>query len=503
MRRPVLLPLLLALVAACAGGPAPARVPAPAAGPADAPAGRTVAILHLNDVYEITPGEGGAAGGLARVAGLRTTLRERFPGLITTLGGDYHSPSAMGLALVDGERLAGRQMVDILNRVGVDLAVLGNHEFDIREAEFRARLAEARFRILTSNVRDSAGRPFPGTVPRVVVTVPTPRGPVRVGYFGVTIDDNRPGWVRFDDPIATARREVALLRDSADVVIALTHLTLAEDQRLLEEVPGIAALFGGHEHENYLLRRGRAFTPIIKADANVRTVALATITLDSAAPRVDVTFLPITAATPTDPATEARVQQWVARADSAFVREGLEPRAIVTTLPEPLDGREATVRVREGDLTALIAEALRREVPDAQVGVMNGGSIRIDDVLPAGPILQYDVIRVLPFGGKVVRTTMTGALLVRVLEQGLANRGSGGFLHADGARKDGDRWQVAGEPVDPSRVYVVATTDFLVTGREKGLDYLAPTNAALGPITPFRDIRLVMIRELQRRYGSR
>jgi 5'-nucleotidase / UDP-sugar diphosphatase len=461
-----------------------------------------VAILHFNDVYEITPGEGGAAGGLARVAGLRTALRERFPGLITTLGGDYHSPSAMGLAIVDGQRLAGRQMIDILNHVGVDLAVLGNHEFDIREDEFRARLAEARFRILTSNVRDSAGQFFPGTLPRVVLTVPTARGPVRVGYFGVTIDDNRPGWVRFEDPIATARREVALLRDSADVIIALTHLTLAQDQRLLEEVPGIAALFGGHEHENYLLRRGRAFAPIIKADANVRTVALATVVLDSVAPRVDVTLLPITPATPFDAAADQRVQHWVARADSAFTREGLEPRAIVTTLPEPFDGREATVRVREGNLTALIAEALRREVPDAQVGLMNGGSIRIDDVLPSGPMLQYDVIRVLPFGGKVVRTTMTGALLVRVLEQGIANRGSGGFLHADGAQKVGDRWLVAGEPIDLARGYVLSTTDFLVTGREKGLDYLAPTNAALGPITPFRDIRLVVIGELQRRYGT-
>lgn len=499
MRHPIQLLLALALATACTGGSVATSRPAPA----PAPASRTVAILHINDVYEITPGEGGAAGGLARVAGLRATLRERFPGLVTTLGGDYHSPSAMGLAVVDGQRLAGRQMVDVLNQVGVDLAVLGNHEFDIREDEFRARLAEARFRILTSNVTDSAGRLFPGTLPRIVRTVPTASGPVRLGFFGVTLDDNRPAWVRFEDPIAAARREVALLRDSADVIIALTHQTLAEDQLLLEDVPGIAALFGGHEHENYLLRRGRAFTPIIKADANARTVALATIALDSAAPRVDVTLLPIGRATPTDAATETRVQHWVARADSAFTRDGLEPRAVVTTLPEPLDGREATVRVREGNLSALIAEALRREVPDAEVGLMNGGLIRIDDVVPAGPVLQYDVIRVLPFGGKIVRTTMTGALLERVLEQGIANRGSGGFLHADGARKVGDRWLVAGEPIDPVRRYVVATNDFLLTGREKGLDYLAPTNAALGPITPFRDIRLVVIREMQRRYGAR
>ena len=64
-----------------------------------------------------------------------------------TLGGDYLSPSAIGTAVVDGQPLAGRQMVDVLNHVGVDWAVLGNHEFDVSEAAFRARLAEEPFSV--------------------------------------------------------------------------------------------------------------------------------------------------------------------------------------------------------------------------------------------------------------------------------------------------------------------------------------------------------------------
>ena len=39
---------------------------------------------------------------------------------------------------------------------------------------------------------------------------------------------------------------------------------------------------------------------------------------------------------------------------------------------------------------------------DAEAAFFNAGSIRIDDVLAPGPITQYDVIRVLPFGGAVV-----------------------------------------------------------------------------------------------------
>ena len=87
--------------------------------------------------------------------------RARSP-VLMTLGGDYLSPSAIGTAVVDGQPLAGRQMVDVLNHVGVDWAVLGNHEFDVSETAFRARLAESRFRVVSSNVSDVNGQPFAG-----------------------------------------------------------------------------------------------------------------------------------------------------------------------------------------------------------------------------------------------------------------------------------------------------------------------------------------------------
>ena len=78
-----------------------------------------------------------------------------------TLGGDYLSPAAIASAIVDGEPLAGRQMVDVLNHVGLDWAVLGNHEFDVSESAFRSRLAEGRFRVIASNVSDVNGQLSP------------------------------------------------------------------------------------------------------------------------------------------------------------------------------------------------------------------------------------------------------------------------------------------------------------------------------------------------------
>src|SRR5919106_6968089 len=136
-----------------------------------AQSGATITILHINDVYEIDAIEGGRFGGLSRASTVLQQLQRSRSPVLMTLGGDYLSPSAIGTAIVDGQPLAGRQMVDVLNHVGLDWAVLGNHEFDVSEAAFRARVAESRFRVVASNVSDLKGQPFPATVRSAVVPI--------------------------------------------------------------------------------------------------------------------------------------------------------------------------------------------------------------------------------------------------------------------------------------------------------------------------------------------
>ncbi|MBZ0089792.1 MAG: 5'-nucleotidase C-terminal domain-containing protein, partial [Thermoanaerobaculia bacterium] len=137
------------------------------------------------------------------------------------------------------------------------------------------------------------------------------------------------------------------------------------------------------------------------------------------------------------------------------------------------------------------------------IAIFNGGSIRIDDVIPAGPFTEYDAIRVLPFGGEVVTVRLPGALLVRVLEQGLANAGTGGYLHVSGVSRSGDgSWTVGGAPLNRAASYVVATNDFLVTGRETGLDYFdAASNPDVELVGRHGDVRKALIEELQEAYG--
>ena len=83
-------------------------------------------ILHLADVYEMSPVDGGKVGGLARVAALAKQLEAEKGRVLVTIAGDFMSPS------VASSIFEGEQMVAALGAMGLDLATLGNHEFDFQ-----------------------------------------------------------------------------------------------------------------------------------------------------------------------------------------------------------------------------------------------------------------------------------------------------------------------------------------------------------------------------------
>ncbi|HVT56931.1 MAG TPA: bifunctional metallophosphatase/5'-nucleotidase [Thermoanaerobaculia bacterium] len=493
--------LLAALVAGCASTQAP---PAGGSGSGTA-AGSVVEInlLQLNDVYEIGAVEGGKQGGLARVTTLRKRLIAENPNTFTVLAGDFVSPSALGTAKVDGQALAGKQMVAVLNAMGLDLATFGNHEFDLKEDQLLDRLAESRFRWTSANVTRASGGAFPGVSPHAVLTAQGRGGSVRIGVVGVTLASNPVDYASYADSLTAFRREVESLRGQVEVVVGLTHLAFADDQALAEGVAGVALILGGHEHENVRAFRGAGFTPILKADANARSVYVHRLAYDTAhrSLAVDSRLVIVSDEIPEDPEVAKLVASWEEKGFAGFRQLGFEPTARVAVTTVALDGREASVRTRATELTDLIARAFLAEAQGSEMAVYNGGSIRIDDVLPPGPVTQYDVIRILPFGGKILTADIRGNLLARALDQGLASRGQGAFLLTANVSRSGGGWTVGGKPLDPGRTYRIAINDYLAAGKEQGLDFLEP-----GPdftvVKDNRDQRMAVIDQLRREYPA-
>lgn len=462
----------------------------------------SLTIAHLNDIYEIQPIEGGKYGGPARVATIIAGLKQKASPLLVTLGGDYLSPSALGTAKIDGQPLAGRQMVDVLNAIGLDWATLGNHEFDVSEESFRAHLNQAQFRVIATNVSDAQGKPFPGTVPSAIVPVTSGKRTLRIGLLGVTVPSNPKSWVRFRDPIEAAKEEIGRMQGKTDAIIALTHLNLAQDANFVTAIPEVDLVLGDHEHENWQLQRGPGFTPIIKADANVRSLAIVTLNFHEPGqkPSISTTIQLIDESIPSDPEVAALADRWTQLGLAAFRQDGFIPEAVVAVTDETLDGREMTVRNRPGKLTDLVAQAMFHEGQPCDVALFNAGSIRIDDVLPAGPLSQYDIIRLLPFGGKVNKARLDGALLVRVLEAGANNQGLGGYLHSKGAQLENGVWQISGQDIEPDKRYTVILPEFLLSGREVNLGFLSKGNPQMHEIQVLRDIRYIVIDELKKTF---
>jgi 5'-nucleotidase len=140
-------------------------------------------------------------------------------------------------------------------------------------------------------------------------------------------------------------------------------------------------------------------------------------------------------------------------------------------------------------------------VPGADGALYNAGSIRIDDLMPPGPVRQYDVIRILPFGGPIVEVEMRGSLLRRTLEQGVRNRGTGGFVQRTRIGRTDAGWTVGAAPLRDTTTYRLAVSEFLVSGREQGMDWLNRDNPELRVVREHRDIRFAFMDVLRARFG--
>ena len=462
-------------------------------------------LLQINDVYEITPVSGGESGGLARIATLRQDLLDQNPNTYTILSGDLLSPSALGTAKINGEAIAGEQIVDVMNALGLDYATFGNHEFDLKKEQFYNRLAESEFTWFSSNVFDENGDNFPDVPETIIFPITGEEGnTIQVGLIGVTLDSNQPDYVSYTDAIETMAQEVEKIKDETDIIIAITHLALADDQYLAENIPEIDMILGGHEHENIQQWRGSDFTPIFKADANGRTVYIHNLSYDTETQELDIDsqIQPITPEIADHPQIASLVEEWVEKAFDAFRSNGFEPEEVIANIDEPLDGLEVSVRNHSTTLTDIIAMGMVNSTQNAELAIFNGGSIRIDDILTPGNITQYDVIRIMPFGGQILVVDIKGSLLERILNQGLANKGTGGFLQTTNIELNDNSsgWLINDMPLNPEENYRVAINDFLLTGKEAGLDYLTLDNPDIQLINQGEDIRFSLINQLQISY---
>jgi len=478
----------------------------------------TVQFLQINDVYEIAPIEAGKTGGVARVATLSKSAKAKNANTFLVIAGDFLSPSVYNSLKYEGKRIRGRQMVDALNTAGLDIAVFGNHEFDINEDELQSRINESNFQWISSNsfhktasgieaftqTKNGQTKAFPETL---ILPVKDADGTTaKIGFLGINIPFTKKDYVSYSDPLQTAIKLYNQIKDSCDAVVAITHQAMEDDIKLAQQLPGLALILGGHEHDMRYQKVGNVI--ISKAHANARSVYELKLQINKNSKRIKTRakLVWVNDDLVSDPETDAVVKKWTKIADDNFTSLGFDAKRVVLSGGESYEAREAIIRSHATNFSRMVIKAMEKAAPQSDVSIVNAGSIRLDDVL-SPPITEYDIIRCLPFGGGITEANLKGSLLIQVLEAGRNNKGSGGFLHfSEKIFYDAINhvWTINKQPINPQKNYRVALSDFLLTGGEANMGFLTKDNKEIEKIFPAAtsttdarsDIRLAIIQYL-------
>jgi 2',3'-cyclic-nucleotide 2'-phosphodiesterase (5'-nucleotidase family) len=198
----------------------------------------TVHILHTNDFHNhLTDAQA------AFIADTKNGLRD----VLLLDCGDAVSAGNVGV------RPGGEPILVRMSETGYDAMTMGNREFHVAETLLRHKIRRAQFPILCANIcwREDRGEGLP-VQPFIIKG--TASG-IRVGVIGVTVPMvTRQMAARvvsafvFDDAIETVQRLVPQVKPQVDMLVALTHIGIREDERLASACPDLDLIIGGHSH---------------------------------------------------------------------------------------------------------------------------------------------------------------------------------------------------------------------------------------------------------------
>ena len=423
-----------------------------------------VTFLHVNDVYQFMPVDGGTRGGLARLLTLKKEALKENPHTLFTLGGDTISPS------VETRTYKGAQMIDAWNAVGIDYAVLGNHEFDLKSDVLLERIKESKFVWLGANVFDTRNNKiFADTPPFVIREFDG----VKIGIIGFLLPETKQtssmeAFLEVQNFCDVAKKLVPQMRkEGAHAVIGLTHLFMTQDKELAK-CADFDLILGGHEHT--LLQSSSNGTPIFKMTADARELGKFNLNFNRQTKKLeslDWEIIPVT-----DKIADAPEFAVVFNKYKDLLQKLEEPVGMTAVL---LDARSAENRTQETNVGNFVADAFR-QATNSDIALVNGGSIRADLTYNPGVLTKRAVLSILPFNNPVVKIEISGKTLRQAVEHGVARSAednepgrfpqvSGMSFKFDTTLPAGSRLteiKVGGKPLDVNKTYTLTTTSFLV-----------------------------------------
>lgn len=435
-------------------------------------------ILHTNDTHSmIDPDDADGLGGVLRRKVVFDSVKAAEKNVLIVDAGDF----VQGTLFFNLYR--GEVEQKMMNELGYDIRILGNHEFDNGIDELADLLADSRAEMLSTNYdlsQSALGKKFrPFTIREV--------GDKQVGFIGINlrpegmISEGNYDGVVYLDAIKAANAAAWWLKhiDKVDAVVAITHIgydpTMPPGDKLLAEVSeDIDIIIGGHSHDLIKPSAGAEarLQPKVKNVAGKeivvgqlgksgKYVGKIEIDLDD----LSTTYETIRIDSRLDNKTDKRLAEMIAP-----YRRGVDSLMHVVVGKSAVDMPKESMELLNFGAD-FIFERGRKLSDKVELAIINKGGLRRS--LPKGDITEGMIITLMPFYNYVNVLDIKGSDLLETFNVMAADGGNGVSANVaityDPSTGDCVEVLIDGEPLDLDRVYRLATIDYLA----KGGDYMS------------------------------
>ncbi|MDE2748892.1 MAG: 5'-nucleotidase C-terminal domain-containing protein [Chloroflexota bacterium] len=452
-------------------------------------------IMHTNDVHGHHEPQRSGDGGAARQATVVQQIRAEGGNSLLLDAGDRFTGTLFHV------QYRGQDSVQIMNAIGYDAIVLGNHEFNEGSEKLAEFVQGLNFPTVSANIDFNEDPYLAGLVaPSVVLDV----GGESIGIIGLTAPEtvilNLPSKdLVFHDNLAEITQEQvdSLSAQGIDKIILLSHLGYGPDLEVAQAVSGVDIVVGGHTNtflSNTYSGALGGYPTVLESASGEPTLVVQADTKTIYLGRLDVEF---------DGAGILTDWDGDAILLSRYISPDPEVGGLIAGLAEPiaeltsqrvgetsvaLTGTSPRLcRIEECLLGVVITDAVL-ENTGADIVIQNGGGIRAD--IDEGEVTLGEVLNVLPFGNLISTLELTGADVLAALENGVSqvevdengnpmvDGAAGRFPQVAGMRYTFDATQEAGSRIvsaevlmdgdysalDMEAIYRVATNDYMRSG---------------------------------------
>ena len=485
-------------------------------------------ILYTSDVHCGIDEGWGYAGLFA----MKEALSEEYDVLLVD-DGDHCQGGAYG-SLTKGEAI-----LEIMNAVGYDAAIPGNHEFDYGVDRLLELAGKADFPYICCNFFREGKQVFPSYAIREA-------GNKKIGFVGVTtpmsIKSSFPQYFQNEQGeficdfledgsgeklYAAVQKAVdEVTAQGVDYVVLLSHLgnddickpyTYAD---VINHTAGITAVLDGHSHDIEQVRmKNRDGQEVVRTACGTKLANVGALTITASGK------------------VSSEIYHWDTKGFSAPTLLGLKNAAgdacdrvkeemedilsevvmktsVALTIADPAAVDEhgkpiSIIRRAETNLGDFVADAFLSQCGGADIALFISGGARM--TLKAGDITLRDLLSVLPYNNSIAIVEVTGQQLLDALEWGVHSMPDGfsGFIQVAGLTYEVDptipspcvqdehirldhidesmerrirKVTVNGEPLDPERIYKACGQDYMVLSGGDGYRMFSDCNVLMKDI---------------------